>query len=86
MRRGITDYNKLNSQISMQIEIKFLYQQVKMVNEDFGKFLRNLVQLKNSLAMEKIITDHHGCVPKLKSTSHALASTTSLNDILGLRF
>jgi hypothetical protein len=32
------------------------------------------------------MADHHGCVPKLRSSTHALAPTTLLNDIPGHRF
>jgi hypothetical protein len=86
MQLGIPDSNKINPQILKQIEIKFLYQHGKIVNEDFDKFLRKLVQFKNSIATEKIITDHHGCIRELKSTTHALAPATLLKDIPGLRF
>jgi hypothetical protein len=86
MQLGIADYNRTNPLILKQIKIKFLYLHCKIVNEDFGKFLRNLVQLKNSIATERIIADHHGCVPKLRGTSYPLAHATSLTDILGLRF
>jgi hypothetical protein len=86
MQLRIADYNRINPLILKKIEIKFLYQRGKIVNKDFGKFLRNLVQLKNWVTTERIIADHHGCIPELKSTTHALAPTTTINDIQGLRF
>jgi hypothetical protein len=78
LQLGIADYNKINPLILKQIEIKFLYQHSQIVNEDFGEFPRNLVQLKSSLATEKIIAAHHSRVLKLKSTTHALALTPYL--------
>jgi hypothetical protein len=86
MQLRIADHNIISPLVVNQIKTIFLYQHGKITNEDFGKFLRNLVQVKNSITTEKIIADHHGCVPKLKSTSHALAPTTLLNIITGLRF
>jgi hypothetical protein len=45
MQLGIADNHGINPLILKQIQIKFLYQHRKIVNEDFSKFLRNLVQL-----------------------------------------
>jgi hypothetical protein len=73
MQLGIADYNILSHLMLNQIKTKFLYQDGNIVNEDFSKFLKSLVQLKNSIATEKTIADHQGCVPKLRSTTHALA-------------
>jgi hypothetical protein len=57
-----------------------------MVIEEFGKSLRNLVHKKNSLAAQKLITEHHRCVPEIISTTYALALTAILKDIPGLWF
>jgi hypothetical protein len=73
IRLGIADYNRINPLILKEIEIKFLYQPSKILNEDFSNFLRNLVQLNNSVTTERIVADHHGCIPELKSTTQALA-------------
>jgi hypothetical protein len=83
---GIADYNRMNPLILKHIDINFLYQHGKIENEDFCEFLRNLVHQKNSVTTERIIVDHHCCIPELKSTTHALAFTSLLNNIPGLRF
>jgi ribonuclease HI len=86
MQLGIADYNRTNPLILKQIEIKFLYQHSKIVNKDFGELLRNLVQLKILVTIERIIADPHSCNRELKSTTHALPPTTFFKNIPGLRF
>jgi ribonuclease HI/ribosome-binding protein aMBF1 (putative translation factor) len=46
MQLGIAEYNRVNPLILKQTEIKFLYQHGKIINSDFGKFQKNLVQQK----------------------------------------
>jgi RNase H len=77
MQLGIADYNRINPFILKQIKIRFLYEHGKIVYENFSQFLKNLVQLKNSVTTERIIADPDGCILELKSTTQALAPTTS---------
>jgi hypothetical protein len=61
----MTNEHEINKDLIESLPEKFLYYINTIVNEDFGRFIKNLINLKNNVETERIIQDHHGITPTL---------------------
>jgi hypothetical protein len=82
----MTYENVINKNLIESLPKKFLYHNNTIVSEDFGRFIKNLISLKNNVENERILQDHHGITPHTLATRSALKPTRATAQIPGLRF
>jgi hypothetical protein len=71
----MTNENLINKDLIESFPGKLLYYNSTIVNEDFGRFIKNLFNLKYHVETERIIHDHHRITPYTLATQNAFKPT-----------